>query len=142
MDSRLTVLAANERIAELHRSAARYRRARDAKQSATQELAGAAVTLRVGAADDERLMAGLSALCAGRAPVSPVLVAEVDGNVRAALSLADGAMVTHPVAATTALVELLHVRAAQLHRPHARRPLRRLRLRLGLAVIGAPNRSA
>jgi hypothetical protein len=44
----------------------------------------------------------------------PILLAEVDGAVAAALSLSTGAGVADPLHRTAGLVELLRVRACQL----------------------------
>ena len=48
-------------------------------------------------------------------PAAPVLVAESDGAVVAALSTSSGEVVTDPFRATADIVELLQLRAAQLH---------------------------
>jgi hypothetical protein len=48
-------------------------------------------------------------------PVEPVLLAESDGTVVAALSTATGEVVTDPFRATADLVELLRLRSSQLH---------------------------
>jgi hypothetical protein len=56
-----------------------------------------------------------------------LLVAEVEGELRAALSLADGSVIGDPFYRTTALVELLTARARQL------KATRSARLRLPFA---------
>ena len=48
MDPRLQAAIVNDRIAELHRTAARYRGAREERQPPPEESAGVAVTLRLG----------------------------------------------------------------------------------------------
>ncbi len=48
-------------------------------------------------------------------PADPVLVAESDGAVVAALSIASDEIVTDPFRATNDLVALLQLRSAQLH---------------------------
>jgi hypothetical protein len=48
-------------------------------------------------------------------PETPVLLAESDGVVVAALSTASGDVVTDPFRATADLVELLRLRSTQLH---------------------------
>jgi hypothetical protein len=66
----------------------------------------------------------VAALDSGRVPRSPLLVAEVDGEVRAALSLDDGAHVADPFHPTRELVELLRARAgAQRESRRARLPI-------------------
>ncbi len=56
-------------------------------------------------------LAQLDSAPIGRAPF---LVAEVGGQMRAALSLADGSLVADPFTRTAELADLLHVRAEQL----------------------------
>ena len=48
-------------------------------------------------------------------PPAPLLLAESDGEVVAALSTVTGDVVTDPFRATADLVELLRLRSAQLH---------------------------
>ena len=71
----------------------------------------------------------IAALDSARIPSSPLLVAEVDGRVRAVLSLEDGKAIADPFYPTRDLLELLRAHAAGLAR--ARRPglLQRLTLR-------------
>ena len=52
-----------------------------------------------------------------RVPAGELLVAEVDGEIRAALSLFSGEAVTDPFHPTVQVVELLRLRARQLSRP-------------------------
>ena len=70
--------------------------------------------------DDADALGRLAALDSAPAPPAPVLVADVGGELRAALSLSDGSVVADPFAATADLVVLLEVQAAQL-RPWRRR---------------------
>lgn len=87
----------------------------------------AAVTLRSGFPDDAGALARLAALDGAAVPIAPVLLAEVEDELRAAISLIDGAQIADPFHPTVALVHLLRARAAQLQRPDApRRGLRRL----------------
>jgi hypothetical protein len=65
------------------------------------------VTLRVARPDDAPEVARLAVLDSRRPLVGPVLLAEEGGVPRAALSLADGAVVADPFASTTHLVALL-----------------------------------
>jgi hypothetical protein len=88
-----------------------------------------AVTIRPARPADAVALARLASLdSATRAPQEPVLLAEVLGEVRAAISLYDGAVVANPFAATAPLVELLEARARQLSRGD-RRLRRSLRAR-------------
>jgi hypothetical protein len=72
------------------------------------------VTLRFAFPDDEPEIARLAQLDSSDPPTMPVLLGEVGGQLRAALSLADGAVVADPFHPSTALVDLLRARAAQL----------------------------
>lgn len=72
------------------------------------------VTLRYAAAADAQRLQALAELDSAAAPSGPVLVAEVDGRLRAALPL-DGTMpVADPFHRGTELLELLRMRASQL----------------------------
>jgi hypothetical protein len=73
-----------------------------------------AVTIRDAFPDDARALQRLAALDSSEIPRAPVLVAEVEGELRAALSLADGAAVADPFHPTVPLVELLVARRQQL----------------------------
>jgi hypothetical protein len=72
------------------------------------------VTIRNAFPDDALALVRLAALDSAEVPSGPMLVAEVNGEVRAALSLRDGAAIADPFRRTRALVELLSARAAQL----------------------------
>jgi hypothetical protein len=83
------------------------------------------VELRVAAAEDEGKVRWLAALDERPAPARPVLLALVDGQATAALSLTDGRVVGNPFVPNAEVTSLLRVRAAQLGRSGRRR--RRLR---------------
>ena len=70
----------------------------------------------------------VAALDSSRVPAAPLLVAEVDGKVRAILSLEDGKTIADPFFATVDLIALLRAHAAATQRT-APGLLRRLRLR-------------
>jgi hypothetical protein len=92
-------------------------RGRAAAREAAQPWAAAlphAVTLRLGAPNDASALRRLAELDSSHAPPGPVIVAEVDGAVRAAVSLSDGTVIADPFHATAQLVQLLHKRAEQL----------------------------
>jgi hypothetical protein len=72
------------------------------------------VTIRHAFPDDGLALVRLAALDSAEVPRQPLLVAEVSGELRAAISLHDGAVVADPFHRTQALVELLAARAAQL----------------------------
>lgn len=82
------------------------------------------VTLRFAFPDDAAALGRLALLDSSMPPALPVLLAEVDGELQAALSLADGRVVADPFVPTMALVELLHARARQLEPAVPRRFLR------------------
>jgi hypothetical protein len=67
----------------------------------------AGVTLRAGRPDDELAVARLAALDSRRPPAGPVLLADEDGVLRAALSLRTGAVIADPFTTTEHLVGLL-----------------------------------
>jgi len=73
-----------------------------------------AVTIRYAFPDDEAGLARLAVLDSAAALSPPMLVAEVDGELRAGLSLADGAVIADPFTPAAALLDLLAARAAQL----------------------------
>ena len=75
------------------------------------------VTLRFGFPDDDRALRRLAALDCALPPALPALVAEVDGELRAALSLVNGHVVADPFHRTAELVDLLLARARQLAAP-------------------------
>ena len=54
------------------------------------------ITVRPAYADDERALARLAALDSAPVPPAPLLVAEVEGELRAALSLWDGTVIADP----------------------------------------------
>ena len=69
--------------------------------------------------DDGAALRRLAALDDARALRGDALVAEVDGEIRAALSLTDRRAIADPFRPTAELVELLRTRAAQLHASEA-----------------------
>jgi hypothetical protein len=98
----------------------------------TPHLAG--VTLRAGRPDDDHAVARLAALDSRRPPAGPLLLAEEDGTLRAALSLRTGAVVADPFARTDHLVSLLRRRAERRTAPPLwSRGASRLRLGLGVS---------
>jgi hypothetical protein len=69
------------------------------------------ISIRAATGDDGRTLTRLAALDSAEVPAGPVLVAEVDGEAQAALSLRDGRVVADPFERTAELVSLLRVRA-------------------------------
>lgn len=86
------------------------------------------ITIRPAYADDERALLRLAALDSAAAPPAPpLLVAEVDGELRAALSLRDhGSAIADPFYPSAPLVRLLGAHAREASRM-PRRGSRRLR---------------
>ncbi|HEV3002603.1 MAG TPA: hypothetical protein VGW75_17830 [Solirubrobacteraceae bacterium] len=89
------------------------------------------ISIRAATNGDGPALARLAALDSAPTPFGPVLLAEVDGRPRAALSLRDDRVVGDPFARTDELVELLRVHAratAQREDSRENRGLARLRL--------------
>jgi hypothetical protein len=70
------------------------------------------LTIRLAYAEDYPALASLAELdSAERVPSRPVLIAEVDGELRAALSLSDGTSIADPFHPAVEIVSLLEMRA-------------------------------
>jgi hypothetical protein len=87
------------------------------------------VTIRPALPADREALARLAALDSQQRPEGPVLVAEVAGELWAAVSLEDAAGVADPFRPSAELLLLLHARARQLRRVQ-RRPWTGLRRRV------------
>jgi hypothetical protein len=91
------------------------------------------VTIRYALVHDSVPLARLAELDSAKAPLDPVLLAEAAGELVAAISLADGAVVANPFRPTADVVELLRARERQLRggfqRSRRRAPLARRLLR-------------
>jgi hypothetical protein len=72
------------------------------------------VTLRYAAAADSERLRILAELDSAATPAGPVLVAEVDGRLRAALPLDGGCPIADPFHGGAEMIQLLRMRAAQL----------------------------
>jgi hypothetical protein len=80
------------------------------------------ITLRPAYAKDELALRRLAALdSAPGLPPAPLLVAEIDGELRAALSLHDGSSIADPFFATAEILGMLRVHAAGARTPRRRR---------------------
>lgn len=100
----------------------------------SRRIANAAITIRPAYADDEAVLTRLAALdSAEHAPPAPVLLAEVDGEVQAALSLRDGAAIADPFRPTLHILALLRTHAEQAARPATAQRRYRLSRRLRFA---------
>jgi hypothetical protein len=113
------MLLARDKIDDLSLQAAKVRVASKARAAARAPLpvtgtsVDGSVTLRPGRAEDRVPLAQLAALDGREDPSGPVLVAEVGGQLRAALSLKDGAILADPFHPTAALEALLRVYSSQ-----------------------------
>jgi hypothetical protein len=116
LDPRLHRLLAEARVAELRRAGASRSRAPGPPLPQEAPSIDQAITLRYGFPDDAEAVARLAALDSAEVPLRPILLVEVAGELRAALSLTDGSVIAHPFYATRALVDLLAARAQQLQR--------------------------
>lgn len=119
MSPTLTYLAAREHINDLLREADQARRAGEPgktprtrpRATTSPTVSVEAVTLRLSRPTDDRALKELAQLDTAGPPHGPHLIAEVDGVLRAAVSLTDGSVIADPFHRTTTLVGLLHARA-------------------------------
>jgi predicted amidohydrolase YtcJ len=123
----LTVALAQARVDDLRRAADAHRLARNQAQQGSPVAAKRSVTLRFGSLADQARLARLAELDSAASPAHPVLLAEVDGQLRAALALTGGAVVADPFYPTADLIDLLRARARQLDASPRIRRSRRLR---------------
>jgi hypothetical protein len=94
------------------------------------------ITIRPAYGDDHPALVRLAALdSAPGVPAGPILLAEVDEQLRAALSLADRSVIADPFFPTQALVALLRTHAMALAAVPAGRSRSRLRARLPRAFV-------
>ena len=98
-----------------------------------------AVVLRPARSDDDAALRDLAALDSSRLGSGPHLLAEVGGELRAAVSVDDGLAVADPFHPTATHVALLRAQAESLRPAHTtrRRGRRRLRLLPGPRVAAA-----
>jgi hypothetical protein len=94
-------------------------------------LSTRAITIRPAYGDDQPAIVRLAALDSAPVPGGPLLLAEVEGELWAAMTLADGAVIADPFHPTQALVGLLrhHAQTARHERSSPRPSPLRLRLR-------------
>jgi hypothetical protein len=116
----LAKLIAQAHVEDLRRDADRSGLARAAKKASARRITSleAPITIRPARAADAPGLAKLAELDSAEVPSLPILVAEATGRVRAAVSLADGAVIADPFDHTAGLIQLLHARAAQLRGRH------------------------
>jgi hypothetical protein len=114
MDSRMSLQIAQERIADMHRSAAAGRQAAEA---AEEPKPGPVIALRFAGPDEDEDLRRLAALDSGRPLAGEAIVALVDGRLVAAISLEDERIIADPLVPTADVRALLRQRAWQLTRP-------------------------
>jgi len=89
------------------------------------------ITIRPGDAGDQLALRRLAALDSAPVPAQPLLVAELDGELSAALSLHDGTSIADPFRPTAQIVALLRAHAAAATQaPRTRRRASQPRLSL------------
>jgi hypothetical protein len=81
------------------------------------DCAVAQVTIRAAGAADGDALRRLAELDSARVPEAPVLVAEVAGQMRAAISIPDGAVVADPFHPTKEVIDMIRIHA---HAPNSR----------------------
>ena len=103
---------------EARRTAAAHRRARVAKRAGESARVDAAtagdIVIRTADAGDILALMHLSELDSRDLPAGQMLVAEVNGRIRAALAVEAGITVADPFVSTDHLVALLQLRAQQV----------------------------
>jgi hypothetical protein len=118
MIATISAAAAAEHVADLRRAAEQRRAATNAPAVQGVEPV---IELRVAQPEDDYYVSRLAQLDDAPLPVAPVLLALVDGEAVAALSLNDGRVVANPFVATEKVVTLLRLRATQLSGQRNRR---------------------
>jgi hypothetical protein len=125
----LMKLLVDAHVDDLRRAAASARLARVVTEEPHRPAGGPElpITIRPARPADAPALRRLAESDSAAFPAVPVLVAEANGELRAAVSLHDGAAIAHPFHHTAWMVQLLDARAAQLD--GARRGRRRHRFR-------------
>lgn len=90
------------------------------------------VTIRPAYPNDARALSRLAQLDSAPTPTEPLIVAEVDGALRVAVSMADGAVIADPFVPTAQIVHLV-----QDHIARTAPPPKRPRSRFGLPLAPA-----
>jgi len=103
-----TMVADRLRAAEAARAASAARTERAASRWPE------AVVVRLARPSDGRQLEELAQLDSGSVPAGTVLVAEVAGAIRAAISVESGASIGDPFSRTATLMDLLALRASQV----------------------------
>ena len=114
-----TSYVAAEQLADRHADAIAFHTASEAAATATPRED---VVLRRSTAQDAAALARLAQLDGAPRPVGAVLVAELDGEIVAAVPFAGGRAIADPFRPTAELVELLRARTAAPPAPSRRLP--------------------
>ena len=115
--SNLTMALARDRVADLRRSSGTFCPKRALLQPRRGDATESTVTFRLAVAiEDDEMIGRLAALDDSTVPATSILVALVDGQALAALSLTDDKAIADPFHRTAYLVDLLRARAHQLAR--------------------------
>ena len=122
MNTTMNALVAEQHVADLRRAAER----RPATWSATVDGYAPRVELRLADAGDAPVVRRLADLDSAPEPEGPVLLALLDGDAVAGMSLHDGRVVANPFVPANQAVALLRLRAEHLSGAPVRRRLRRL----------------
>jgi hypothetical protein len=128
----LQMALARARVDDLRRAADAHRLTHRRPPPGPPVATGRSVTLRFASAGDQRSLARLAELDSSAPPAQPVLLAEVDGQLRAALAVTDGTVVADPFHPTADLIDLLRARARHLDATPWIKRSRRPRSWLGL----------
>ena len=105
-------------------------------------LTSPTITIRPAYADDELALTRLAVLDSATLPAEPLLLAEVDGELRVAMSLADGSVIADPFFRTTQVVALVRKHAAAVDAGLPRRRLAQVAAALRLLGDGPQRRAA
>jgi hypothetical protein len=88
--------------------------------AAPTEFANLPITIRLATKNDDLSLARLAALdSTEEVPAGHVLLGEVGGNLRAALSLSDGSAIADPFHPTADLLKLLRAHARRVRSPRS-----------------------
>jgi hypothetical protein len=121
MTTTLNALAAQEHVHDLEREARRAH-----KQDAEPDVSPASIELRLAGADEARVLHRLAQLDDAADLDGEALLALIDGEAIAALSLSDRRVVANPFVRTEHAVSLLRIQADHLFGHRERRRLRRM----------------
>lgn len=125
----LHIALARAKVDDLRRTADADRLTHRRSQRGRAIHTDRSVTLRFASAADQGPLARLAELDSAASPAQPVLLAEIDGQLRAALAITDGTVFADPFHPTADLIELLRARARQLNATPQLRRSRRPRSR-------------